>query len=72
MKHHYNTHTGNNAHDIIIFTRVPKTGSLAINSLLEKLRDINNFTAYASIEGMPAHNENSEYTFEPNEDFRYG
>ena len=64
--------TNTMAHDIIIFTRVPKTGSLAINSLLEKLRDINNFTAYASIEGMPAHNENSEYTFEPNADFRYG
>ena len=64
--------TDKNADDIIIFTRVPKTGSLAINTLLERLRDIHNFTAYASIEGMPAHDENSEYTFEPNPDFRYG
>ena len=49
---------------------MPKTGSLAINTILEKLRGIHNFTAYTSIEGMPAHDENIEYTFEPNADLR--
>ena len=62
--------TDKNADEVIIFTRVPKTGSLAINSLLEKLRDIHNFTAYSAIEGMLAQTENSEYAFEPNADYR--
>ena len=39
--------------DILIFARVPKTASLTINAMLERLTDKNNFTAFSKIDGMP-------------------
>ena len=44
--------------NILIFARVPKTASLTINALLERLTDKNNFAAFSVIDGMPAENDN--------------
>ena len=57
--------------EILIFARVPKTGSLGINHLLMHLRDINNFTTYSSIEGMPTKDGDTEYLYETDKHFRY-
>ena len=39
--------------NILIFTRVPKTASLTINAILERLMKQNNFIAFSKIDGMP-------------------
>ena len=57
--------------EILIFARVPKTGSLGINHLLMHLRDIHNFTTYSSIEGMPTKDGDTEYLYETDKHFRY-
>lgn len=52
--------------DILVFTRVPKTASFAMNAILEQLRDLNNFTTFAQIDGMPpGPGNNHEYVSEP-------
>ena len=38
--------------NILIFTRVPKTASLTINAILERLMKQNNFNAFSKIDGM--------------------
>ena len=54
-----------------MFTRVPKTGSLAVNSMLEHLREMNNYSVFSSIDGMPKRNEDTEYTYESDTNLRY-
>ena len=39
--------------NILIFSRVPKTASLTINAILERLMKQNNFNAFSKIDGMP-------------------
>ena len=39
--------------NILIFTRVPKTASLTINAILERLMKQNNFIGFSKIDGMP-------------------
>ncbi len=57
--------------DILIFLRVPKTASLAVNSLIERLRDRHNFTAFSKIGGMVnMAADEDEYIFEADPDLR--
>ena len=50
---------------------MPKTGSLAINSMLEHLRDMHNYSVYSQIEGMPTRTEDVEYVYEKDAHYRY-
>lgn len=56
----------NHDENIVVFTRVPKTGSLALNLMIEKLRELNNYTAFRTLDGMPTNAGNSEYLVERN------
>lgn len=56
----------NHDENILVFTRVPKTASLALNLMIEKLKVFNNFTAFRSLDGMPSNTGNSEYLIERN------
>lgn len=49
---------------------MPKTGSLAINSMLEHLRDMHNYSVYSQIEGMPTRTEDVEYVYEKDAHYR--
>ena len=46
--------------NILIFTRVPKTASLTINAILERLMKQNNFNAFSKIDGMPMNGRNGD------------
>ena len=43
----------NHNENILIFSRVPKTASLTINAILERLMEQNNFIGFSKIDGMP-------------------
>ena len=54
-------HANINHPEIVVFARVPKTGSLAINTMLEFLRDMHNYSCFSMIEGMPDHGDTQEH-----------
>ena len=51
--------------DILVFARVPKTASLALNGLLSRLKEVNQFEVLSNVDGMRYAGPNEEYLFEP-------
>ena len=45
--------TSNREEEMMIFVRVPKTGSFLMNHLIDQLSSINNFTSFWTTSDMP-------------------